>query len=175
MRTLTVPLLAAGFLLIGCDAPTPMPTALKAPTALRAFGNGNGIQHRVSLGSHDFAILKPGTDANDSFIAIQHADGSVTGQWTDQFGHGNGGLHIVVDCLAVTGNQAWISGIATKAFDEALVGTRWATRVVDNGTSANDPPDQMSFSIGPFPPAFDCHTRLNFPLFDVGGGEVKVD
>jgi len=176
MRTLTVPLLSAASLLIACDAPTRMPTALKAPTAVFAIGNGNGILHRVSLASHDFGILKPGTDANDSFIAIQYADGSVEGQWSDQFGHGNGGLHIAVDCLAVVGNQAWISGIATKAFDDDLVGTRFATRVQDNGTSANDAPDQMSFTVGPIVnPAFSCQNHPNFSLFDLDGGEVKVD
>jgi hypothetical protein len=173
MRTLTVPLLTAGLLLIGCDTPTPMPTALKAPTTARAIGLGNGILHRVSVGSHDFGILKPGTDANDSMIAIQYADGSVSGQWTDQFGHGNGGIHVAVNCLEVVGNQAWISGVITKAFDETLVGVRTGTRVVDNGTSAHDPPDQISFSI--IGALFDCHARRPYPLFDLSGGEVKVD
>ena len=173
MRTLTVPLLAAGFLLIGCDGPTPMPTALKVPTTLRAIGLGNGILHRASLGSHDFGILKPGTDANDSFIAIQYADGSVEGQWTDQFGHGNGGLHIAVNCLEVDGNQAWISGVVTKSSFEEDVGLTAATRVVDNGTSANDPPDQMAFTR--LDPPFDCHDRRPMLLFDLAGGQVKVD
>jgi hypothetical protein len=174
MRTLTFPLLAAGLIVIACDSPTPMPTELKVPTTERAVGQGNGVQHRVSVGSHDFT--PPGVDANFSLIAIQHRDGSVTGQWSDQFGHGNGGYHIAVDCLAVTGNQAWISGILTQGPD-AFIGRRFATRVADNGTSANDPPDQISFSIGPFPiaPAFDCHTRPPFPLFPLDGGEVKVD
>jgi hypothetical protein len=171
MRKLTVPLLAVAYLLIGCDSPTNMPTALKVPTLSLAVGNGNGVQHRVSVGSHDFS--DPGQDANFSLIAIQKADGSVSGQWSDQFGHGNGGIHVEINCLEVVGNQAWISGVITKAFDETLVGVRTGTRVADNGTSANDPPDQISFSI--IGALFDCHARRNYPLFDLSGGEVKVD
>lgn len=172
MRTLTVPLLAAGLFLIGCDSPTPLPTALKVPTTLGAIGQGNGVLHRVSVGSHDFS--PPGFDANMSLIAIQHADGSVTGQWTDQFGHGNGGIHVAVDCLEVVGNRAWISGVITQAPDESLIGQRGGTTVEDNGTSANDPPDRTSFTYVALPR--DCHVRYPFmPLFPLSGGEVKVD
>jgi hypothetical protein len=173
MRTLTVPLLSAASLLIACENPTPMPTALKAPSVLLAIDNGNGIQHRASLASHDFGIFKPGTDANDSFIAIQYADGSVNGQWIDQFGHGDGGIHVAVNCLEVDGNQAWISGVVTQSPFEDDIGLTAATRVVDNGTSANDPPDQMSFTR--INPPFDCHARRPMLLFDLSGGEVKVD
>jgi hypothetical protein len=173
MRTLTVPLLAAGLLLTGCDPNSPTPTALTVPTTARAIGLGNGILHRVSVGSHDFGILKPGDDANDSMIAIQYADGSVSGQWIDQFGHGNGGVHVAINCLEVVGNQAWISGIVTQSPVEEDIGLTAATRVVDNGTSANDPPDQISFTR--INPPFDCHARRPMLLFDIQGGEVKVD
>jgi len=173
MRTLIAPLLSAASLLIACENPTPMPTALKAPSVLLAIDNGNGIQHRASLASHDFGIFKPGTDANDSFIAIQYADGSVNGQWIDQFGHGDGGIHVAVNCLEVDGNQAWISGVVTQSPFEDDIGLTAATRVVDNGTSANDPPDQMSFTR--INPPFDCHARRPMLLFDLSGGEVKVD
>lgn len=173
MRTLTVPLLSAASLLIACDLTTPVPTALKPPTVLLAIGKGNGILHRVSVGSHDFGIFKPGTDANDSMIAIEHADGSVSGQWIDQFGHGNGGVHVAVNCLEVDGNQAWISGIVTQSPAEEDIGLTAATRVVDNGTSTKDPPDQISFTR--IDPPFDCHARRPMLLFDLSGGEVKVD
>ena len=175
MRKLTVPLLAVAYLLIGCDSPTTMPTALKVPTLSLAVGGGNGVQHRVSVGSHDFS--DPGQDANFSLIAIQHADGSVTGQWEDQLGPGNGaegGFHIAVDCLSVQGNQAWIGGVITKAPDEALVGTRALTEVEDNGTSANDPPDKISYTYNGLSTFYQCQ-HFTLPLFPLSGGEVKVD
>ena len=175
MRKLTVPLLAVAYLLIGCDSPTTMPTALKVPTLSLAVGGGNGVQHRVSVGSHDFT--PPGEDANFSLIAIEHADGSVTGQWEDQFGPGNGaegGYHIAVDCVSVQGNRAWIGGVVTKALNEALIGTRAFTEVEDNGTSANDPPDRISYSYAGYPPVYQCQ-QFALPLFPLSGGEVKVD
>ena len=172
MRTLTVPLLAAGLLLIGCDGPTPMPTAVKVTTTSQAIGQGNGVQHRVSVGSHDFSA--PGDNANFSLIAIQQADGSVTGEWTDQFGHGDGGIHVVVDCVEVLGNRAWMSGVITQSPDGTLNGLTAGTTVEDNGTSANDPPDRISYTY--YGLGRTCHALYPWmELFPLSGGEVKVD
>ena len=170
MRTLTIPLFAAGLLIIGCDKPGPMPTALSAPTTTLA--ERGGVEHRVSVGSHDFS--DPGTNANFSLIAIQHADGTVTGQWSDQFGHGDGGLHIAVDCLLIVGNRAFIGGEVTESNIDAQVGTRAFTSVQDNGTSAHDPPDEISYSYVGLASTFRCPPIL-VPLFPLSGGEVKVD
>jgi hypothetical protein len=172
MKTLTIPLVAAGLLIIGCDSPPSAPTAIKAPTTLSADRQGNGVQHRVSVGSHDFT--DPGVNANFSLVAIQHADGSVSGQWSDQFGHGDGGLHIAVDCVTVQGNRAWIGGVVTESNVPAQVGTRAYTEVEDNGTSANDPPDRISYSYTGLNPNFRCPI-IALPLFPLSGGEVKVD
>jgi hypothetical protein len=172
MRPLTIPLFAAGLLILGCDRPTSMPTALTAPTTLSADRQGNGVQHRVSVGSHDFT--PPGVNANFSLIAIQYADGSVSGQWTDQFGHGNGGLHIVVDCLLVQGNRAWIGGVVTQSPVDAQIGTRAFTEVEDNGASGHSAPDQISYSYAGLGSAFRC-PPISVPLFPLSGGEVKVE
>jgi hypothetical protein len=102
------------------------------------------------------------------------ADGRVLGQWQDSFGHGNGGFHIAVDCLAVHGNQAVVGGILTKAPDPALVGQRAITSVRDNGTSVGDPPDQITFS---FVVPVDCtiDPTVFDPFFwDLIHGQVKV-
>jgi hypothetical protein len=160
------------------------PTARDAaPVAGPAIGpqlgpganNGNGILHRVSVGGPDVDFIGPGGDANYSIVAIQHGDGSVSGQYTDQFGHGNGGFHAEVNCLSVLGNQAWISGViksgSTGGFD--LTGLPVITRVRDNGTSANDAPDQISFSfIGDPTP---CTARPLRVLFAMSRGQVTVD
>jgi hypothetical protein len=143
----------------------------------------NGITHRVSVGSSDADLFPPGTDANFSLIATQRADGTVTGQWHDQFGgHGPGAelvgqfLHVEVNCLVVVGNDAWLSGtikVASKDLAE-FVGTTAFTQVRDNGTSVNDPADQVSFTFFGFPPDLDCEDMLDLPLFDLNNGEVKV-
>lgn len=145
--------------------------------------NAARITHRVSVGSSDSVVFPPGTDANFSLIATQRADGTVRGQWHDQFGgHGPGApfvgqfLHVEVNCLVVVGNEAWLSGtikVASKNLAE-FVGTTAFTRVRDNGTSANDPQDQISFTFFGFPPDLDCEDMLDLPLFDLNNGEVKV-
>ena len=111
---------------------------------------GGPIVHRVSLGGPDFCEHlgeAPGCDANFSLIAMQFADGTVTGQLTDQYGPADG-LHAVVDCLHVqvvpgrTTLEAWVGGVVTRPAHQ--VGLRIITRVRDNGTYTNDPrPDAL--------------------------------
>jgi hypothetical protein len=155
----------------GCEGRTPTsPPTIGGP--LFAAG-GNGVVHRVSVGSHD--ILPPGVDANFSLIALEKGNGTMTGQWTDQFGQGEGGVHVDVDCVSVAGNTAWISGVVTHSTVEAFPAGSFAiTEVQDNGTSENEPPDAISFTfILPF--SVSCQLRPALPLFPLQGGEVKVD
>jgi hypothetical protein len=61
------------------------------------------IVHRVHAGGPDACEelfgLPPGCDANFSLVAIQYADGSVKGQWTDRWPQGDG-FHAVIDCAS---------------------------------------------------------------------------
>ena len=141
-----------------------------------------GVTHAVSAGGPDVCQalgLKPGCDANFSLSAREYADGSVSGQYTDRFANGDG-FHAVVDCLVVDGDRAWISGVITtgrftdpdtgEVFD--LAGLSVITSVQDNGTSANDPPDQISFSfIGIDVP---CTDEPDLDLLDAPEGQVTV-
>ena len=135
------------------------------------------VTHHVSVGGPDVceALGAPtGCDANLSLTASEKADGSVSGQWQDSFGHGNGGFHATIDCLSVAGNEAWVSGVITsgnfQGFD--LTGLPVINRFRDNGTSANDPADQISFSqVGN---ATSCLAQPAFGLFDLAHGQVKV-
>lgn len=164
-----IPLLAAaGLLACGAESPS-------APTAVALADVGvasaaNPMVHKVTAGGADW--IGPGVDANWSLVAMSFADGSVRGQWSDQFGHGHGGFHADVTCLEVDGNQAWISGVARGGeFD----GRSWLTRVRDNGTSANDPPDEISYSyVAAAGTTYDCHQRAPLPLFAREKGQVKV-
>jgi hypothetical protein len=144
-------------------------SALLASAAARA----DGVVHKVSVGGHDQDPVGH-TDANFSLVAIQHGDGHVSGQWTDQFGQGQGGIHVAVNCVFVAGNQAWISGFITQGnFNGTdLSGLPVITRVQDNGDSANDPPDAISFSfIGNATP---CTAAPPLPLFPMTDGQVNV-
>ncbi len=133
----------------------------------------DGVLHQVSVGGHDQDPAGH-TDANFSLVAVQHGNGTVTGQWSDQFGQGDGGIHVQVNCLFVQGNEAWVSGIISSGNVGGVdvSGLPVVTRVQDNGKSANDPPDAISFSfIGV---AAACTTTPNLPLFPMTDGQVTV-
>jgi hypothetical protein len=136
---------------------------------------GRPIVHRVHAGGPDGCVgwgYPPGCDASFSLVAVQRADGSVSGQLTDQFGWGVGGYHALIDCLSVSGNDAWVSGwIAHGTYGDLDV-TGWpiVVRVRDNGSSANGTPDQIS--IAALEPA--CDQQPDLPLFDAPQGQVLV-
>jgi hypothetical protein len=140
-----------------------------------AASAGRGPVHKVSVGVADFCgappAQNPGCNANFSIEAQQLANGTARGQYTDQFGHGNGGFHAVVDCLYVSGNKAWVSGIVKSGTYNP--GGRVITEVVDNGTSAKDPPDTISYSYA-VPLTFNCATHPNLTQVAVPKGQVKV-
>lgn len=156
-------------LIAACAEPASAPAA-SSSTAMLNNSRGPAV-HRVSAGGAD--VVAPGTDANWSMIAFQYADGSVSGQWSDQFGHGNGGFHATVECLNVVGKEAWVSGIARGGeFD----GRRWMAHLRDNGTSARDPEDEISFSWLTLPNSVvDCHAPFPMELMPRSGGQVKID
>jgi len=146
--------------------------------------NKGPVIHHVSLGGADACEafgLPPGCDGNFSLVANMKADGSVTGQWQDTFAGGGEGIHVAIDCMNINVDENWaiVGGIITHGTSggEDVSGQYAITVVVDNGTSSNDPPDQISFSF--FDPAFDCQlvqglTIAAFPLFDLTTGQVKV-
>jgi hypothetical protein len=149
----TMPALIPLLLVAACADQPVSPTAqAERPNLQTAQGP---IIHKVSVGGPDICSspqvgLKPGCDANLSLIAIEWADGSVTGQWTDQYGPADG-LHAVVDCLKVgvipgrTTLEAWVGGVVTRPASQA--GHRIITRMRDNGTSANERPDAIGRGI----------------------------
>jgi hypothetical protein len=141
------------------------------------------VVHHVTAGGPDacvfFGFEHPGCDGNFSLVANEYADGSVSGQYTDRFARGDG-FHAVIDCVSVVGNEAWVSGVITQGtftdpdtgeeFD--LTGLPVATRVRDNGTSGNEPADEISFSfIGDPTP---CTDQAPYPLNEAPEGQVRV-
>jgi hypothetical protein len=145
--------------------------------ATMAWASGP-VVHHVTVGTPDACVAlgfeHPGCDANFSLVANQYADGDVSGQYTDRFANGDG-FHAVVDCLVVVGNDAWISGVIThgRIGDIDLAGLEVLTRVRDNGTSQNDPADQISFSFIDVDLP-DCTEQPDLPLFDTPQGQVRV-
>jgi hypothetical protein len=136
------------------------------------------VVHHVSVGGPDNCIglgAKVGCDANFSLVANQYADGSVSGQWSDNSAYLASGAHVVIDCLVVDGNEAWVSGVIVKGAlldGTSLVGLPVGARLRDNGSSANDPPDQFSFAYPGDPTP--CTEKPDYELFDAPQGQVQV-
>ncbi len=156
---------------------------LTSPDALSVSPNfdANPVTDMVSAGSNDAcaAFGQPnGCDKNFSFHANMKADGSVTGQYQDGFStqFPNDGIHATIDCLNIVGNGAVVSGVITRGqqFGVDVTGQSILTAVVDNGTSANDPADQISFSFNDIDLTCDQLVPANFPLFEIGPGQVRV-
>jgi hypothetical protein len=139
------------------------------------------VTHHVSVGGADACEafgLPPGCDGNFSLVANEKND-IVTGQWQDTFAGGGEGIHVAIDCMKIIGNGAIVGGVITHgtAGGVDISGQYAITAVVDNGTSANDPDDQISFSyIGS---NYDCQflqslTLDDFTLLPLTTGQVKV-
>jgi len=131
------------------------------------------VVHQATAGTPDAceAVLgtHPGCDGNYSWTAREYADGSVSGEYTDRFA-GGFGVHGVIDCLAVDDNQAWVSGRITGGF---LAGQYFLSSALDNGTSANDPADQVGLTTISEEP-LDCATMPDVVLSDAPDGQVTV-
>lgn len=60
------------------------------------------VTRHVSAGARD-------PFASFALTATIFADGTMTGQYTDQFPHIGGGFHAVLNCISILGNDAWVS------------------------------------------------------------------
>jgi hypothetical protein len=174
-------LILAATAAFGCSEGGVPPTAQSDSPTLQATV-GSKVVHSASAGSPDICSAvgdKPGCDANFSLTASQMADGSVTGQWVDRTSHvnGGGGVHVAVNCLNVIDNRAYVSGVITQGNSDQI-GQLALTKVVDNGRSTKDPPDEISVTIN-FPGLVtDCNGAPAFdgviPLFAIPQGQVVV-
>lgn len=176
MKTAWLALPAVALLAVACTEPSSPASAASAGALSANSVSSNAVVNRVSVGGSDFdATLN--TDANFSLIALELGDGTISGEWTDQFGQGQGGVQVDVNCLSVAGNQAWIGGIirsgSTGAGGVDLSGLAALTRVADLGNSANDAPDAISFTFIGL--AVQCTAQPNLPLFPMTGGQVTVN
>ena len=132
-----------------------------------------GVLQSVHAGSPDACAafgLPDGCDANYSLTALMFADGTVEGKYTDVFA--GGFVHTAdIDCLNIIGKDAWVSGVLIAPPQSA--GLPFSARVQDNGTSANDTPDMISFSM--LGDAADlCDDMVDYPLFELMRGQVRI-
>jgi len=106
------------------------------------------------------------------FSARIDTGGAVKGEAQFQLRRQGLRLHVVVDCLSVLGNEAWIGGIVLTSSDPTLVGTHVTWRVQDNG-EGDGAVDQLSL---PVPgAASDCVPQPALPLLPLAEGDIQVE
>jgi hypothetical protein len=109
-----------------------------------AWANGN-----PSASGHANLTIAGGLQTY-SFSAIQHRNGSVSGQMTLDSRAQNVIFQGDVTCLVTNGNEAIIGGIITHVSPNSDpiyfsdLGAPFVLRVVDNGEGANEPIDLVS-------------------------------
>jgi hypothetical protein len=157
-KLLTLPVFAALVLMVVLVSSAP-----GAPNPVVNSATGSG--HRISGG--EFRSF--------SFSARKRADGTSKGQAQVNARSLDALAHIAIDCLAVDGNVAHMSGVITHTSDPTvfLPNEQVHFAVKDNGQGANDPPDRVT-GIPPNEPR-TCNDALPSSAFnDIIRGNVKV-
>lgn len=110
-------------------------------TPQASLGDG-GVTESASGGAHR---LSGGEMFVLAFSANKRADGTTTGRYHVDLQSIGATFDVVVTCLSVVGNRAWIAGIIEKS-DHSLVreGTVSYFYAIDNGEGEVDPTDIIS-------------------------------
>jgi len=174
LRRLSLVVLVALFA-VSCDESPTQPNASDAQLVEAQFDaqSGNRVVRRLTVGGADAeAYGPPGSDANFSLVALERADGTVTGQIQDAW-YKNSGFHATLDCLSVDGNDAWVSGTVTKSVQPAFLGRTVNVQVRDGGDSGEDMISPAFFFL-----QATCVDQFPFEdygfLFPVNNGQVKL-
>jgi len=115
----------------------------------------------------------PGGRVTYGFTAQIDAAGVVTGQ--AEFQHRDSGItnHVVINCLTVVGNTAWLGGTITISSDPTLVGVEIVWEVQDNGQGNAASPDQVS-NVQPEVAPGTCNSQPALGLIPWTHGKVQV-
>lgn len=163
-------------LAVSCDDTPTSPIASDAQLVEAQFDAhaGNPVVRRVSVGGADgTAYGPPGSDANFSLVALERADGTVTGQIQDAW-YKNSGFHAKLDCMSVDGTDVWVSGTVTKSTHPPFLGRTVNVQVRDGGDSGEDMISPAFFFL-----PYTCVDQFPFEdygfLFPVNNGQVKLN
>ena len=95
--------------------------------------------HRASGGG---TVDWPGGRVTYGFTARIDATGEVKGEAEFHFRDTGLRSHVDINCLAVSGNVAWLGGTITRSDDPSVVGMEVTWQVKDNGQGKAAPPDR---------------------------------
>jgi hypothetical protein len=137
-------------------------TALGALLASAAAGGGN-----PTASGHANLSVGDGQTRTFSFAAVQHLDGTVTGQGEVNNPSFPIRVHFAIDCLKFGGgNRVIASGPVTQSSDPSTIGIGRISvfAVEDNGEGANAAPDRIT-TIPDYAPPKSCN---DFSVSDSG-------
>ncbi|MCB9082276.1 MAG: hypothetical protein H6555_11250 [Lewinellaceae bacterium] len=133
-------------------------------------------QNGPSASGHGYFLLPDDTKRQFTFHANTMPDGSVQGNGVLTYQGGELNIKFDIDCLSITGNTAFMSGVITSSnLEGAPVGTPCLFQVEDNGEGSKTDPDNISRLLitDAFP--LDCaNPSVIFFLYPVIGGNIQV-
>ncbi len=170
---LTCLLLAGGAMILfsGCQQEEPLASenqnlTVTTETQTRASGpSANG------QGSLIFGIDTP---RRFSFHAREKNNGTIQGSGVLTYTAGELKIHFDIDCLAITGNTAIMSGVVTRyqEFPDRVGWEIWF-KAEDNGEGANADPDRLTLAFVN-PDLEDCSFDYGIALNPILGGNIQV-
>jgi hypothetical protein len=135
---------------LACQDTTPLEPSiddLATPNVTSAFDN-TGIMESVVGSGHSPRV--DGSLATFSFNALKKPDGTVKGQATMHIRVHGTFWKLDIDCLAVSGNVAVVSGVVSHT-DTPWVGMGGWLAMEDNGEGKNADPDRITGFYGNAP------------------------
>jgi hypothetical protein len=130
--------------LAGCDSTRPAAPSNDSGAGRVAFYTTGAVATLTGSGHHSRVAGTEEDLTTFSFVAVRHADGSVSGRYQYDFRLRGFSVRGRVTCVSTNGTQAWVGGTvdqvvtADPAF-ESLLGLEMWWRSIDNGEGAATP------------------------------------
>lgn len=181
-RVRSLSLLTGIFLVLGCGdgiTESVVEPELSVPVPTQAAMDAAGVIESANGSGH--SARPAGFITTFTFNAVKRADGRVTGQALYQNGIR---LKVEIDCLAVDGNVAVLSGTLKQHSNPMWVGAGGYFVVEDNGEGVQASPDRVSalWGTNDFQPQPEfCHEVLEHleewipPPWQPFGGWFEVE
>ena len=169
--------------LFGCGTRSDSTTAPRLAAAEPSFsvGNGAGNEHHVTGSVAIILPLHGNALEHYSVSAIQHKDGSTSGEFEEYSGQDGGQrIHATIACVGITGNTARLAArIDETNVSFGPVGSYVVWTVIDNGEGAKSAPDQSTdvfFNGTEAQAQFHCRVGFNLaPYFSSIRGNLQID
>jgi hypothetical protein len=173
-------LIATAASLAACDRPVNLPTELSSPdNASFDAVNETGVVQSASGGAIRFSGGEPFIL---TFEASRRSDGTLQGRYHVNVMRLDAKFDVVVTCMSIDDNRAWIGGVIEKSNNPLVVnGSASYFYAIDNAAGANggvNPPDIISGLILNDTPGneltFCNDQQLTIPSRAIDDGNIRI-